>query len=68
MSHAEKKTTGAAAGGKTESPERRNFLRRFLGIGIMSCFFAPVRPEARPFPPSPSRKADFWRKGDRLAG
>jgi hypothetical protein len=68
MNHADDKITGAETEEKTESPERRKFLQRFLGIGILSGFFLPGRLKTRPFSPSPSKKADFWRKGDRMAG
>ncbi|MCX5859440.1 MAG: hypothetical protein NT056_06035 [Proteobacteria bacterium] len=68
MDHVDNKITGAGAEEKTESPERRKFLQRFLGIGILSVFFLPGRPGTRPFSPFFSKKADFWRKGDRMAG
>ncbi|MCX5866308.1 MAG: hypothetical protein NT009_02330 [Proteobacteria bacterium] len=62
------KITEATAKGKTESPERRKFLHRFLGMGILALFFRPDLPGNLPPPPSASKKADFWRKGGRLAG
>ena len=68
MNRSNDEIPGATAEGKPESPERRKFLQRFLGIGILAYFFRPGPPETRPFSPLPSKKADFWRKGDRLAG
>jgi hypothetical protein len=62
------RTAGTGAKEKPESPERRNFLHWFLGMGILGLLFRPDLPGNLPSPPSASKKADFWRKGDRLAG
>ena len=68
MNRSDNKIAKTTAEVKTESPERRKFLQRFLGIGILAYFFRPDPLPARPSSPSPSKKADFWQKGDRLAG
>lgn len=68
MNHADDKITGVAAKGKPGPQERRKFLRNFLGIGILAGFFLPGQARPGPSSPPPSVRADFWRKGGRLAG
>jgi len=68
MNPPNEKNEGTQREGKAESPERRKFFQRFLGLGALAFLFRPVWPGNPPPPPPVSKKADFWRKGDRLAG
>ena len=63
-----RKPEPAATRPGTKPLERRSFLVRLMGLGLLPLTWMRVIPPAKPEDHSRSRKADFWRKGSELAG
>jgi len=52
----------------TKPLARRSFLVRLMGLGLLPLVWRRGEPPEKPKGRLSSRKADFWRKGNKLAG